>query len=101
LGWLLLAGALIVLLGDATLEYGVYAIITRPHSLPAGEWMAWYGFGVRGFAFALIATFLPLLFPNGHLPSPRWRWAAWLAACSLLIFGFSWVFGASFGDFCL
>ena len=99
LGWLLLLGAAIVLLGDAALEYGVYAVITRPGSLPAGEWMAWYGYGVRGFAFVLIATFLPLLFPNGRLPSPRWRWAAWLALCSLLIFSVSSVFGATFEDF--
>lgn len=98
-GWLLLVGALVIMLGDAMLEYGVYAVLTHPHSLPAGEWMAWYGFGLRGLAFALVATLLPLLFPNGRLPSPHWRWAMWLVACSLLVLAISSVFGASSGDF--
>jgi signal transduction histidine kinase len=34
---------------------------------------------------ALTATFLILLFPDGHLPSPRWRWFAWLLGASLVI----------------
>lgn len=36
------------------------------------------------------ATFLILLFPNGHLPSPRWRWFARVlgSALALVFFGF-------------
>ena len=33
----------------------------------------------------LPATFLILLFPDGHLPSPRWRWFAWLLGISMAI----------------
>jgi hypothetical protein len=29
-------------------------------------------------------TFLPLLFPDGHLPSPRWRPVAWLAVADIV-----------------
>ncbi len=98
IGWLLLLGSLIWTLGAAMLEYGVYALTESPYPLPASNWMAWYGFGVRGFAFGLIAIFVPLLFPNGELPSRRWRWAAWLAVCVLLLFSLSSLLGSQSGD---
>ncbi len=47
----------------------------------------------------LLAMFLPLtfgllLFPDGRLPSPRWRWVGWLAGVSLAVLtvGFAWGF---------
>ena len=36
-------------------------------------------------AIGLTCTFLILLFPDGRLPGPRWRWVAWVSA--LAIFG--------------
>ncbi|MGZ5319576.1 MAG: histidine kinase [Actinomycetota bacterium] len=34
---------------------------------------------------AIPVTFLLLLFPEGHLPSPRWRWFAWALGVSMTI----------------
>ena len=33
----------------------------------------------------LPVTFLLLLFPEGHLPSPRWRWFAWALGASMCV----------------
>ena len=43
---------------------------------------------------AIPATFLILLFPDGHLPSPRWRWFARLLGASMAL-----VFAAIVFDF--
>ena len=37
----------------------------------------------------LPVTFLLLLFPDGHLPSPRWRWFAWSLGVALVVVFFS------------
>jgi signal transduction histidine kinase len=34
---------------------------------------------------AVPVTYLLLLFPEGHLPSPRWRWFAWVLGASMVI----------------
>jgi hypothetical protein len=41
----------------------------------------------------LPATFLLLLFPDGHLPSPRWRWFAWVLGVSMVITFLAILFG--------
>jgi hypothetical protein len=34
-----------------------------------------------------LVIFVPLLFPDGRLPSPGWRWAAWCGAAATVVFG--------------
>jgi hypothetical protein len=55
--------------GDAYAGY-VMSISERPNALAiVGAWVgAWYWFAL----LALIFVFLPLLFPDGRLPSRRW-----------------------------
>jgi hypothetical protein len=55
-----------------------YALLTALGSLPAGEAAAWI------FSWAWVPAlglnvFLLLLFPDGRLPSRRWRWFLWLS----------------------
>ena len=63
-----------------TVEYGIYALVTHPGSLPAGVIATWIGTWVWLPSVTLTITFLLLLFPHGRLLSPRWRLVAWLAA---------------------
>jgi signal transduction histidine kinase len=77
-GWIFLAIASCAGLAFAGSEYSTYALVTRPGSLPAAAWAAviaelmWVGI------LALSFTYLPLLFPDGRLPSPRWRPFSWI-----------------------
>src|SRR5207247_3828859 len=66
-------------------EYTTYALITVPGSLPAGALMGIIGHWIGGIGFFLMLTFLLLLFPIGHLPSPRWRFLVWLIVVLLVV----------------
>ena len=79
-GWIFCA---IGLGGGASIffsEYGIYALVTNPGSLPAGVIATWIGTWVWLPSITLTMMFLLLLFPHGRLLSPRWRPVAWLAA---------------------
>jgi len=45
--------------------------------LPADRWMAWLSYWTSIPVIYGLTAFLLLLFPNGHLVSPRWRFGAW------------------------
>ncbi|HEV2249143.1 MAG TPA: hypothetical protein VGT60_01385 [Candidatus Limnocylindria bacterium] len=65
--------------------HSAYSIFVHP-GLPGGEWAAWLGSWLWLPTTGLIPTFLFLVFPDGRLPSPRWRPVAWYAAFALSIF---------------
>jgi hypothetical protein len=77
IGWLFASFAAIVGLVQLGGEYASYALVTAPESIPAGAWAAWLGAWSLAFTIA-IPAFIFLLFPDGHLPSARWRPLAWL-----------------------
>jgi signal transduction histidine kinase len=71
-GWILAALALMVGLFPAGDAYAAYVMTTReqPNALAvAGAWFqSWYWLLLLG----LMLVYLPLLFPDGRLPSRRW-----------------------------
>ena len=90
-----LVGALIVLrrpdnrlgrlyLGSATAmalvlfmyEYAAQGLTTAPGSLPGATAAAWVSSWIWALGFAPLFTLGLLLYPDGRLPSPRWRWVA-------------------------
>jgi len=85
IGWLLMAVGLVWGLGALADNYATYGLLVRPGSVPGpavvaalneGSWAPWIG---------LMGTFLILLYPDGHLPSPRWRPLAWLSGATIVV----------------
>jgi cytochrome b subunit of formate dehydrogenase len=83
IGWLFCAIGLIFGVSHFSAEYAAYDLLAPSRSLPAGQVCAWLTSWVWVFGLGLI-VFLDLLFPNGRLPSARWRWFARFTAIALL-----------------
>jgi signal transduction histidine kinase len=84
IGWLFTAEGLWAALGVAGLAYAGYAV--RSGAPPAAaSWAAWVGVSTVEAYFPFFLALL--LFPDGRLPSRRWRPAVWLilAANGLLL----------------
>jgi two-component system, NarL family, sensor kinase len=62
-----------------------YAALANEHGLPAHGLAGW----VAGIAwlpgFVTLVVLVPLLFPDGHLLSPRWRWPARVAVAAIAV----------------
>jgi len=79
IGWILLAIGVAWTLPFS--GYAQYAYLVHP--LPLRLWALAFGQWLWVPAVGLIGTFTILLFPDGHLPSPRWKWLAWLSGFAL------------------
>jgi hypothetical protein len=91
IGWLCCAVGL--LLGPAFFaqDYAWYALVHEQGSLPGGLAMAWVGLWPWYVVLGLL-SFVLLLFPSGHLASPRWRPVAWIGAAATACLGLSAAF---------
>jgi hypothetical protein len=82
-GWLFLGVGVSTGLGTLAGSYADSWIGDRGGSQALGETAAWYG-TLSWIPFILIpCTFVLLLFPDGRLLSPRWRWVAWCSGLGL------------------
>jgi len=85
IGWICLAVGIFWMLANLTSGYGTYGLLAKPGSVPfpaavgsLGEWM-WAP------ALGLLGIYLILLFPDGRLPSRRWRPLAWLSGAVIIL----------------
>jgi hypothetical protein len=72
IGWLLLAAGLPEAIGIAGAIYA-RADATYAMGLPLVVPAAWMGTWTVPPTIGLLVVFLPIVFPSGHLPGPRWR----------------------------
>jgi signal transduction histidine kinase len=80
IGWIFLAAGLLLGLGFFSQRYGGYGLLAaRPGLMPGARAAMWF----RNWIWIVPAgalAFVLLLFPDGMLPSRRWRPAAWFVA---------------------
>lgn len=88
-GRLLLIGAAVFGVGVGLTEAGVYGVVTAPGAVLGAAYMAAIGPGLRAVGTLVTVVAVPVAFPDGRLPGPRWRWLGWGAAAAVgcLFFG--------------
>src|SRR5829696_410906 len=83
IGWIFLAVGFLQGFLSAADQYAIYALLTNPGALPLGGEASWLGQWIWAPGLGLSLVFLPLLFPDGHPPSNRWRPVGWLGGLSI------------------
>jgi signal transduction histidine kinase len=81
-GRLLLTAAAVLGVGTAFTEAGIHGVVTVPGSVPGAAYLAALGPGLQAAGMVVAVVWVPAVFPDGHLPGPRWRWLAWPAAAA-------------------
>jgi signal transduction histidine kinase len=85
MGWLLMFTALVAILLSLPKLYAGLAIDLGWSWLPAPAWFYWIGQFSWLIVVELFLVVLPLYYPDGRLPSTRWRPLMWLSALLVLI----------------
>lgn len=83
IGWLFVAAGVYPMLQEALAQLGAMQMEEGSNTLyvvahTAFSWPVFLG---------VLVVFVPLLFPTGHLPSPRWRGLAWFAGLAMAVAG--------------
>jgi hypothetical protein len=85
IGWIFCILGILGPFAAASEEYALYALETRPASLPGGGVMIWLAASFAGpIIFAMVA-FVLLLFPDGRPLSRRWRPVVWVNLVAILL----------------
>jgi signal transduction histidine kinase len=81
IGWLLLANGLVLVAHQVATPYADYTVLEDPDALPGAEWAVLFHERAWPTLFICV-TAIALVFPDGRLPSPRWRRIAIVAGAS-------------------
>ena len=92
LGWVYLGvWAAVGVLFAFSSEYGYWATIMNPGA-PGGTFAVWLTNWAWVPIFGVLLTWTFLIFPDGHLPSPRWRPVAWASAIVTVLWSMAFAF---------
>jgi signal transduction histidine kinase len=91
IGWILLVAGFVSSLQAIAQEFPVYASgEASEFAIAVALWIdTWTWVPVTG----AVGIHVFLLFPTGHLPSPRWRWVLWAGTLGIVVFGAGLLFG--------
>jgi signal transduction histidine kinase len=76
IGWLLLAAGAGTAIQELAQQYAIYGLLDSPGSVPRADVAAWIPEWIWIPFMGAIALYVPLFYPDGHLPSRRWAWVA-------------------------
>jgi len=85
IGWICLAVGLLWMLNIMSGGYAIYGLLANPGSVPFPAAIGLQGELMGPATVGLLGTYLILLFPDGRLPSGRWRPLAWLSGTILAL----------------
>jgi hypothetical protein len=85
IGWICLAVGIIWMIMLISTSYGWYGLVVRPGSVPFPAAIGSLGEWIWAPAVGLFGIYLILLFPDGRLPSRRWRPLAWLSGAAIVL----------------
>jgi signal transduction histidine kinase len=74
IGWLFVGCGLASTLALAVYSYAQYGLVMHPGSLPLALAAGWVSSWIWTLGFSPLVTVMVLLFPDGRVPGPRWRW---------------------------
>ena len=86
IGWICLAVGIFWMFAIMSGSYAMYALrVASPGAVPFPAAIASLGEEMAPATGGLIGTYLLLLFPDGRLPSKRWRPVAWLSGAVIVL----------------
>jgi hypothetical protein len=91
-GWILATAGLAIAGAILASAYVEFSVAEPGGRLPGTRWVAWVVSWIWLLGFGQALVFLPLMFPNGRLPSRRWRLVGYFAAVALVTTGFGMAF---------